>query len=468
MTTAPQEAPREEAAPSPQPVVPLDVSPVEEAPPPRPRRRLWNETLTVTSLLIVIGAALLLFTFRTIHRREATVLAKNPSAARTNFSVRYWMDHGYVSSGGLLVHQSGTPPGYHFYLSSTGGNLVTAFLAEKLYSAATGRYSLRLIALQNQLVTLFTAVALGLLAFRLARRGGASPLHAFVFGASLLAVHFTFPDNLGTYWEMNGRPWFLFFAAVFLLLEERSVDGRTRVLTIAQAVCAFFLTWMEYVAGTAFLATYVVATAALASRRVSIRRLLGVVIVPAVLALSLFAGQRAWVRAMHPEAPTSGSTFLFRTGLDGATTYYVDHLDIAYRRDLARLNFPTNSQHLFRWKWMFFAGTAALLIAVAAATRGRVPPMAAVSLLSLLGAYLLYAAVFSQAIVIHPYIFDVLLFTPLALALFVVVPAFFEAMAEQRGVIVVAVFLLAVWLSFVHMRKYAMWYPPPPSVTAPQ
>ncbi len=40
-------------------------------------------------------------------------------------------------------------------------------------------------------------------------------------------------------------------------------------------------------------------------------------------------------------------------------------------------------------------------------------------------------------------------------------------MAAQRGVIVVAVFLLAVWLSFVQMRKYAMWYPPPPSVTAP-
>ena len=84
-----------------------------------------------------------------------------------------------------------------------------------------------------------------------------------------------------------------------------------------------------------------------------LKRLLAVAIVPALLALGVYAGQIAWVRARHPQMDVQGSDFLFRTGLDGATTYYGTHLDIAYGRDVALRNYNAPARpYIFRWKWL--------------------------------------------------------------------------------------------------------------------
>jgi len=419
-----------------------------------------TRTLPLVCLLLAFGAVGLTFTYVTVHRRTAADIA--PNSGRPNFSVGHWIDHGYFQSGGLLVRPSGTPPGYNFYVSSTGGHLVSGFLVEKTYKALTGHTSIRLLAFHNQVVTLLVAVVIGLLGFRLARRIGVRPLHALILAGGVELVHFTFPDNLAMFWELSGRQPFLFFATLFLLIEERSEDRRTRLMTIAQGIAAFLMTYMEYVAGSAFLGSYLVVSAVLRPHCLSAKRTIAITILPMLLAVGVFAGQRAWVHAKYPDTPTSGSKFLFRTGLDGSSQYYGDHLDIAYRRDLARLNFPQNREHLFRWKWLFWAGTAAFVAVLILGAYGRVPLIALTSLLSLVGSYVLYAALFSQAVVIHPYYYDVLLFTPLVLALLVVAPALLESTKQQSGIFVVAVFFVAAWLCMVQLRAYSMRYPPPP------
>jgi hypothetical protein len=422
-------------------------------------------TLPLFFLFIVIGAAVLTFTYSTVHHRTSAAMALNPGVARTNYSVNYWVDHGYFHSGGLLFRPGPAPPGYTIYLSSTGGHLLGGFLAEKIYKAATGHTSVRLLALQNEVVTLVLAALLGLLSFRLARRMGSLPIHAFVLAASVEVVHFTFPDNLALFWELSGRQPFLIFAIIFLLIEERYEDERTWARTLAQSIVAFLLMYMEFAAGLAFLSSFVAVSTILRADRAHFKPLLAITILPVFLALGLLGVQRRWVSTHYPEAPTYGGSFLFRTGLDGSTQYYGSHLDIANRRDIARKNFP-NEKYLFRWKWLFLAGTAALLTVLLVAARGRVPFVALLSLLSLLGSYLIYAALFSQAFVIHPYLYDILLYTPLMLALFVITPAFFESATQHRGVFVVVVFFLAAWVSMVQLRDYAMWYPlPPPQET---
>src|SRR5207248_8287806 len=77
--------------------------------------------------------------------------------------------------------------------------------------------------------------------------------------------------------------------------------------------------------------------------------------------------------------------------------------------------------YLFHWPLLFVCGAAAALASFGAYLRGRAPRAIAVPLLSLLVAYVLYAAVFSQHVAMHPYLFDTLLATPLIVALFVVV-----------------------------------------------
>lgn len=437
-------------------------SEASEAASPAPTLRIPTSSRSIFAILFAAGALVLAFTFMTVHRLDPAELATQSGAVRTHFSINYWLDHGYFRSFGLLVRPSG-PTTFNYYVSSTGGHLVSGFLVEKIYSSITGHPSWRLLAIHNQVMTLLVASMLGLLGFRLARRFGIRPLHALVLALSLEVVHFTFPDNLLLYFEMNGRPYFLFFAIVFLLIEERCLERRSRRAVIAQAVAAFLLTYMEYVAGAMFITSFVMASFVL-SRDRPLRRMILTAIVPMLLAFGVYGLQRTLVRA-H-DVPTGGNSFLFRTGLDGSSQYYGDHLDIAFGRDLARGNFPQNRPYLLQWQWLFFAGTTAVVLVVIMAMRAGVPTIGTVSMLSLLGTYLLYAALFSQAIMIHPYLFDILLFTPLILALFVLVPSIIESRTEGRGVAVAVVFFLAAWVSMVQLRHYAMIYPRPPDAAA--
>jgi hypothetical protein len=416
-------------------------------------------TLPLFAILVTCGAVVLMFTLLTVHRRTPEELRANATAQRSHFAITHWIEHGYFASGGLTVRTSAKTPLY-FHRSSTGGRFLTAFLSEKAYAAVTGHYSWRLLALHNQIISMLTAVLLGVLGFRLAARLGVRTAHALVLAICVQTVHFTFPDNLGLFWGSSGREWLLAFAFIFLLIEERSGDGRTRVHTVLQALAAFLLVYMEYLGGLAFLSAYAMATLMLEGNRPALKRLAITCALPILLALGLIGAQLTYVKVKHANVPKEGSGFLFRTGLDGSSTYYGDHLDIANRRDIARGNFPHNRPYLFRWPWLFFGGAVALLTVLLMAMRGRVPRVGVVSVVSLLGAYLLYAALFSQAVVIHPYLYDVLLFTPLVLSLLVIAPALLESTTRQSGIIVIAVFFLAVWVSMVQLRRFALQYPP--------
>lgn len=464
-------------APQTDPVLPPEIQPpAEEAPPPAPvpaepvavpdpeedSRSLAVPTSTWALVLILLltGAIMFAFAWLTVHRRNPEDLEKNPAAARASLQLNHWIDHGYLSSGGLLIWKTPTTP-LMFYRSSTGGMQLSAYIVENFYAAITGRYSWRLLAFHNQVVTLLAALVLGLLGFRVAMRMGVKPLHALAIAVALEAVHFTFPDNLFVYWEMSARIPLLFFACVFLLLEEASIDRRTRALTVAQGLAAFALTYMEHVAGLAFIVSYFVVSLLLGGERRQFKRLLLVSIFPMLMALGVYANQLSWMRYLHPEVPMIGADFASRSGFDGSTSMYVDHLDIARKRDIPRANWPApNNAHLFRWKWFFFAGTAALVWVLIAAMRGRVAPVGVVATLSLLGSYLLYAAIFTQAVIIHPYLYDILLYTPLAFALFALLPALVESMTGHRGMAVAIIFFLAFWVSMGQIRKYALMYPP--------
>jgi hypothetical protein len=404
-------------------------------------------------LLLATGASIAGFASRTVHFRTDAELAASPAAARAETQIRYWLEHGYWSTGGLLVFPS--PAQTVFYRSGSSGVFISAFLTEKF----TAHYSRRLLTIHHQVVLMLTSALVALLGFRLARRLGAHPLHALVLAVCVQAVHSTFPDNLMTYWELSPKiPWLL-FTCVFLLLEENGTHP------IGQGVAAFLLTYMDFIAGVAFIAAYAIVMLLLLGQW---KRIVLTGVAPMLLAFGVFGGQLAIARWQHPEIPRKGSGFLFRSGMDGASReYYGDQLDIALRRDTIRAGFvaagfpPTAAPALFHWKFLFFAGTAALLSVLWLTLRGQAPPVVAIMLLSLLGAWLICAAVLSQEVMIHPYFYDVMLLTPLLLALFAGAPAIVESMTAHRGIVVALAFFLALWLSMLQLRRYALIYPQP-------
>jgi hypothetical protein len=418
-------------------------------------------SLPILALYLALSLCLLVFAFATVHARPADELTRKSNAQRSHTELTRWIDEGYWHFAGLLVlSPADRPP--EVYRSSTGGYLLAGFIVEKTFHAFTGRYSWRLLALLNELTAAVTAALVGLLGFRLGRRLGLPAVLAFLCGAAVQGVHFTFPDNLWLYWEMTAQAMWLLFAVLFFLLEERGDRlGRTRRQTIGQAVCAFAMVYMEFVLGVAFLVAYALVSLVLRNSAREWRRFGVVLALPAVCALLVFKAQLVIAGARFGGQAISGTPALARSGLDGDARYYTTHLDIAFGRDVPRRNFRYNSAQLFIWTWMFFLGSASLLTAMVAFARGRAPSLLAVTLATLAGTWVILAATFSQAVVIHPYLFDIVLATPLMLALFVVLPALIEPLLNRTGIAVLVVVFCAIWYAFYQMRLYALRDPLP-------
>jgi hypothetical protein len=188
--------------------------------------------------------------------------------------------------------------------------------------------------------------------------------------------------------------------------------------------------------------------------------------------MALFGIQLLGARyeAKRTGATLYGSSFQYRSGFDGDAMFYGNHLDIAFGRDVVRAGLPSNLQFLYRWKWLFILGAVSVLATLAAYLLGLAPRIAVVALFALLGSYLLYAAVFSQAVMLHPWLFDVVVATPLILALFAIVPALVESRTGRTGTIVLMAIFGATWLSMFQLRLYALTYPapqPPAALAAP-
>lgn len=448
--------------------MPVDIGVTEEgvsaqdspvAPAPAARVPFVDRSAPMFSLFLLFAAGVLLAAMLSVHSREPQELVNGPGSHRAYVVLSHWLNEGYFHYFGLInreVDKTG------IYRNSTGGYMLSGFIVEKLYSAATGHFSYRVVALHNQIVSMIISALGGLLSYRLARRLGLEPRLAFAAGASVVALLFTFPDNLDLYWEMSAQAYWVLFALLYFVIEERSIDHsmRPRHLLLAQAASVFLMTVMESIVTLGFIVSMAV-TIAILRRERPWKRFLLIVVLPCVASLALYQLQLKAGQMRFPNAPTSGSKVLFRTGLDGESLYYGDHLGIITRRDVARGNWQANRDFLFRWKWVFLLGVTSVLATIVAYIRGRVPLLLLEILVPLIGGWLIYAAIFSQSVVIHPYLYDVLLYTPLCLALFGLAPALLESMTRRTGAILLLFVFTAIWYSFFQMRLYSLRRPMP-------
>lgn len=411
---------------------------------PRPR------DLTVLAFCFVSGLIVLAFMWATVHQRPDSEFEASTGSMMLRTEMLQWMEHGYFASYGLLAP---TSDANLLYRSWPGDFMLTTYAV-----AAIGGFDWRTLALHNLLISLFAAALLALLAYRLALRAGLEPFHAVVLAVCVEVVQFTFPENIAIFWGMTGQMLWLVAALVFLLVEERAVDGRTRRMDILQAAMVLTMMRMQYVYALMFLAAYLATVLVLREERPSLRRIALTIAAPSVGALALFAGQLVLAK-YDPEVKLFGSRFSYRTGLDGDGELYGDHLDIAFRRDFIRAQRTGNRQYLFRWPVLFIGGLLAVAAALFAYLRARIPRIAIVALVSLLGAWVIHAAVFSQLVALHPYFFDPVLVPPLILALFGLAPALGETHTGRTGLITLLTLLAAVWTAFFQLRVYALCYP---------
>lgn len=408
---------------------------------------------------LAAGLCVLLFTLFTVNYRSEKELQNHPRSERAHIGISYWDEHGYFASAGLPVRKMRPPTrAYYFYRSSTGAYLLTGFFVQKIYGWFHDGYAWHAVAIHHQVISLITSALLALIAFRIAMRFGLTTLHAFTLAVVTEVVFFTFPENLELYWEMSEMQWWMLLALVFLLFEERAYGAEpARRTNVMRALLIFAMAFLSVTTTPFFVAAYVAARLVVHGFFPGWRSFVAALLIPAAIVIVIYKGQIALVEKLHPETPIYGSTLMFRSGFDGSPKHYTDHADILLGRRPALTEGP--DERTVRRPWLFIAGGVSILALLIAYARGRMAGFPVLALAAVGGAYALYAGIFSQAIVIHPYLYDAIIALPLILAIFTGLPALLESLTTGSGAFV----LVAMFAGFIHananLREYAMRYP---------
>jgi len=163
-----------------------------------------------------------------------------------------------------------------------------------------------------------------------------------------------------------------------------------------------------------------------------------------------------------PEARLRGSTFMFRSGLDGSTEIYKDHVtslltgSTATVVDGLRPNFYTSLWMRHGFPLLLAGALSIVAVVILYAVRFVALRTAAYALFAALGLAVPTIFLFSQSAVIHPYLYGPLLAIPMFVCLFGVLPAFLASVGPSRGVYVFAAVMLSACYSMVQLRVYAM------------
>ncbi len=421
-------------------------------------------TLPLFGAFLALGFVVCLFTLFTVNHRTEKELQSHRRSERAQTGITYWNEHGWFQSTGLPVRKMRPPTrAYYFYRSSTGAYLLTGFFVQKIYSWFNDGYAWHAVAIHHQLISLLTSALLALIAFRVASRFGLKPFHAFTLAVVTEVVFFTFPENLELYWEMSEMQWWMLLGLAFLLFEERTLGAEpARRTTLIRALLVFTMAFLSVTTTPFFVAAYIAARLVVHGFFPGWKSLVAAMLIPTALALAIYKGQIALVQTLNPKMPIYGSTLMFRSGFDGSPKHYTDHADILLGRRPAAAETPDERE--VRRPWLFVAGGVSILALLIAFARGRIEAFPILALSAVGGAYALYAGIFSQAIVIHPYLYDAIIALPLILAIFTGLPALLESLTTGSGAFV----LVAMFAGFIHananLREYAMRYPqePPP------
>ena len=403
-------------------------------------------------VFLLYGVALLILLFNTVHDRSDEEI-KNRLVPRYNKSIIVWIKNGYFAHGGLaFLKPVQEEPKQQVWRSITMGYLQFAHFLQRINYAFTGEFGYYLMALHNQFFPMLSSVLLGFLAMRLSLQLKISPLYALILGLSALTVFQTFPINLGAIWENYQQDVWQSFVIFFFIRENslnwKGYEGKNNYFWVLLVFLMFFID--PYVTFF-FMLSYGVILFITLSEEFEVCKFLKSVFFAGGCAFLIIAIQLNWVRFNYPQVFLTGSSVLFRTGLDGDNQYYYNHWDLLWSQYVPWLP---------RWKALLFLGTFATLAVIFLAQWKRKHFSHQTTLLMGVGSFLPMAFFFSQNGVIHLQCYEHFLAMPMILSLFALLPAWLENFSRNSGVFVLFSSLAAFAFSGFQMLTYWVHIPP--------
>jgi hypothetical protein len=423
----------------------------------------WKQSIAEGGLgallvFIVMGFFILGILFSTVHNRTDNEF-KNRINPRWENAIMVWIEHGYFKHAGLRFEKPGDEDPKQLVWGSIGMGFIQAnHLLQRIHFGLTGKSSPRLTAISNQLFALMASIILGLLAMRLILGLGICPWKALLLGIGTQTVFQTFPINLGVLWDISPQNVATAFMLLFLLIEERVCTyGDSPKLQFFRGLAVFLLFYADHKAGWFGMLPYIMIRALTAPKGFSFTIVFRVIIIPMLIAYGIHISQLILVKINFPDVVFKRSVekILGRTGFDGNTTYYLNHIDLL--RDRWLLNLPS-------WHILFYLGSLALIALIVFVQLNKKYLIQQTILLAGLGMYIPVSFFLTQSVVIHPYSYQQNIASVMILALFALLPAWLEKYNKHTGIFVLFASLAAFATSGLQLLSYWIYMPPWPVI----
>ena len=443
-----------------------------------------RQGLLLLAIHVLLGTLTMAALFATVDRRdvystsfETTWVEPGPFDNRFIHLVETWRSDGYLSNGGLwklngdpwfIASVKGGSPWFqnvsydaertYFYRSNSGLFVAPLALADRLVGSWVPiRWTAVVL---SQAMAMAAAVLVGLLTARLARMGGTDVIGSTLLGACAQAVYQTNPLILWSYFGIYMQHVFAIPCAAFLLTLAYE-DHYPRTARIACAFSVFLMVLADAPHAACTLLAFVFVTAILVPQKTTLQ-LLAKTLAPAAAGAVVIGAQFLAARWNHPDAAWVGSSLMFRTGLDGDTTYF-DSVFRGYQRLLMGPVIPGGKHaaghgRVF-WSVILVAGP---LTALCAIWWRRLRPCL-IPLATAYGGFILFATIFSNAFAIHPYAYGVLLLVAGVPALFGPVLGGLDSLGGTPRVVSLLAAAVALVLVFAQLRDFARAFPAAPA-----
>jgi len=372
----------------------------------------------------------------------------------------FWKYFGFFYNPTDLTRTWHTGP--YIYGTVPGWYLYPPYIAQYLNYFFTDSIEPKFIAFYGVLSSFIAGITLTYLAYKIADI--LVPKYysiKIVLSIICFMVFVTFPHNLFLIYMPTPQINFITFSCLFFIkfidLFEKNLE--IKKIDIAHLfVVSLLMSISEYVASFLFQFSFLAMMFYTFKYNKFFVKIIAIFILSGLTFLLIKQTQTSLAIYFNPAVDFLSSGALSRTGLDGSTLHYTSHWDLILSRHPSGM-YPATALPKWYMNWPVIFITSILSLLGIIYFELRKQTIISFILFTGYSSYALYAFIFSNAVVLHSDIYDVILFAPVVLTVFAVLPAYVYKITNSA-------LILPIWITvgisyvFVQLRAYTVAFPP--------
>jgi len=405
-------------------------------------------------IFLAFGILIAMLSFAFVIKKP--IDSNNPGVSTNSIYLdqikRDWiLGDGYLRHGGLFYDPATASQPKDAHYLGTGFINFIPYALQKIFYSITDRTSLYLMTIYSLFLPMLCSILLGIFSFRLSNLIVENDLVALQLGLSAQLVFQTFPLNLMYYWgytpQMHGMIFCLIFANLALTYSRENSIGWKGTFVIM-----LLMMGSEYI----YTSMYVLIMAALFFLRGEKDLTKSIIVIffgSIIVYLLVKFTQYQAVQFYYPDSGITGSSLRSRMWFDGDVAYISSWQDL-FLKKMSALSYGKTSGTIELLKWHGLLIFSACSAAVVLILHNKNNSKALLFGFCFLFSYLVYGLIFSQAVVVHSDLYEILLLVPCLLFSFALAPSIIYKKLNDNIYIVNIYLLFSLGYSLNQLRFY--------------